>query len=373
MRSAWANVAPIRVGAPSLGDRRQLHRRLDEILDRAWLTNHGPVEREFEERLCDLVGTRHCIPVANATFGLLLALKALVNDGEVIMPAFTFPAAAHAARFLGLEPVFCDIDPERHHLDPHDVAVQLTERTAGVLAVHLWGRACDTEAIEDVAEGLPVIYDAAHAFGAVHRGQPVGSNGHCEVFSFHATKYVAAFEGGAIATNDDDLAARLRLLSNYGFAGRDHVVSLGLNAKLSEIHAAMGIVSLDLLPKIKAANVAHLEHYRGELSGIPGIHLRTEADAGNLSYVVVEIDSESSECTRDGVMAYLRTRGVDTQRYFHPGVNRMEPYLTEQDDRALPVTASVCERVLQLPTGLGISEEGVEHVCRSLRQLLDPS
>jgi dTDP-4-amino-4,6-dideoxygalactose transaminase len=372
-RRSWADVAAIRVGTPNLGDRAQLHRLLDEILDRAWLTNHGPLEREFEARLCEVVGTRHCIPVANATLGLLVAVKALVPDGEVIMPAFTFPAAAHVTRMLGLEPVFCDIDPHRHHLDPRDVAGRLTDRTAGVVAVHLWGRACDTEELEHRVADRPVIYDAAHAFGATHRGRPIGSNGRCEVFSFHATKLVTSFEGGAIATNDDELAERLRLLINFGFVGRDQVVAAGINAKLSEIHAAMGIVSLDLLSQILAANTANLEQYRVRLAELPGVRLMTEPDSGNSSYVVVEIDEQVAARDRDATMAYLRARGIDTRRYFYPGVHCMEPYRRERTGGTLPVTEAVCKRVLQLPTGLAMDEGRIDDVCRTLSEAVGRS
>ena len=369
-RPSWADPAPIRVGFPNLGDRARLHRLLDEILDRAWLTNHGPFERELEARLCDLIGTRHCIPVANATLGLLVALRALIPDGEVAMPAFTFPAAAHVTRLLGLRPVFCDIEPHHHHLDPRDAACRLTADTAGLVAVHLWGRPCNTDELEDLAADRPVIYDAAHAFGATHRGRPIGSNGRCEVFSFHATKLVTSFEGGAIATDDDDLAGRLRLMINFGFAGRDQVVASGINAKLSEIHAAMGLVSLDLLPQILAANAANLDQYTVLLAEVPGVRLVTEPDCGNLSYVVVEIDEQVAGAHRDATMAYMRARGIDTRRYFYPGVHRMEPYRTERPEEALPVTETVCERVLQLPTGLAMTEEDINYVCRTFREAI---
>lgn len=372
MREPWTDMAPIRVGAPSIGDRGRLHARLDEILDRAWLTNHGPVERELEERLREIVSTRHCIPVSSATLGLLVSLKALVPEGRVLMPSFTFPALAHVTRLIGLRPVFCDIDPFRHHIDPDAVARQATDDIAALVGVHLWGRGCDTAALEGIMGDRPVIYDAAHAFGAEHRGAPLGSNGRCEVFSFHATKFVNAFEGGAIATNDDELAERLRLLINFGFAGRDEVVALGINAKMSEIHAAMALVSLDLLSDLAAANAAHLDQYRAALVDVPGLSLRTRDHEGNLSYVVVEIDEHAAACGRDEVMSRLKDAHIDTRRYFHPGVHRMAPYRFDSHTE-LPETEAVCERVLQLPTGMAVTGEGVERVCRELTAIMgDP-
>lgn len=369
MAGAWKSVAPIRVGAPSIGDRSALHRRLDEILDRAWLTNHGPVERELEERLRDVAKTRHCIPVSSATLGLLVALKALVVEGQVLMPAFTFPALAHVTKLIGLEPVFCDIDPCRHHLDPSDAARRLTEDTAAVVGVHLWGAGCDTTAIEAMAGDLPVLYDAAQAFGAHRDGAPIGGNGRCEVFSFHATKFVNGFEGGAIATDDDELAARLRLMVNFGFAGRDTVVALGINAKLSEVHAAMALVSLDLLPQLRAANREHLERYTERLRLLPGIELRSRDDGGNLSYVVVEIDEAEAGCGRDRVIERLRGAGIDARRYFHPGVHRMAPH-DERPTCPLPVTETVVQRVMQLPTGLALTGEQVDRVCDELAMIV---
>ncbi|HEU5301223.1 MAG TPA: DegT/DnrJ/EryC1/StrS family aminotransferase [Acidimicrobiia bacterium] len=354
------------VGRPNLGGRDRLHRLLDEILDRAWLTNHGPIERELEERLREVLGTRHCIPVASATTGLMVALKALVSEGEVLMPSFTFPAAAHAARFVGLRPVFCDIEPDGHQVAPDDVAASVGDRTAALIGVHIWGRACDTLALERAMGARPVVYDAAHAFGAQHRGRPVGSNGRCEVFSFHATKVLNAFEGGCIATDDDDLAAELRLLINFGFTGRDQVEGVGINGKLSEIHAAMGLVSLDLLPEVVAANTAHLEQYRAGLAGLPGVRLVTELGDGNHSYVVAEIDGEDSGSGRDALAMRLRELGIDTRRYFYPGVHRMEPYASDPAARCLPITEAVCERVLQLPTGLATTDDDIDRVCRAV-------
>lgn len=368
----WENMAPIRVGAPNLGDRAQLHRRLDEILDRAWLTNHGPIERELEGRLCEVTGTRHCIPTSSATLGLLVSMRALIPEGEVLMPSFTFPALAHAARLIGLRPVFVDIDPHHHHIDPGVVVDGITDDTAGLVGVHLWGRSCDTAKLDAVMDGRPVLYDAAQAFGATHDGAPVGGNGRCEVFSFHATKFVNAFEGGAIATDDDDLAAELRLLVNFGFAGRDDVAAIGLNAKLSEIHAAMAIVSLDAMPRVAEVNRAHLEQYRARLATIPGIELRTADDGGNLSYVVVEVDPDGAGCTRDQVMERLRHVNIDTRRYFSPGVHRSPVYRGDECP-PLPVTEVVCDRVLQLPTGTAITHNDVDRVCNALERMVgDP-
>lgn len=367
-REPWRDQFTARVGAPNIGDRERLHRLLDDILDRRWLTNHGPIERELEARLCEVTGTRHCIPVANATLGLMIAFRALDVQGDVLMPAFAFPALPHAATFLGLRPVFCDVDPHDHTVDVADVAARCAPDVGAVVGVHTWGRACDTEGLERVAGDRPVFYDAAPAFGCRHRGRPIGGNGHCEVFSFHATKLLNTFEGGAIATDDDELAERIRLMVNFGFSGRDRVDGLGINAKMSEIHAAMGLVSLELAPQLAAANAEHHARYREAFDGVDGIRLVTGApEAEHLNYVVVEVDERSSHVTRDELLEVLATAGVDARRYFFPGCHRIEPYVSAPGGApSLPHTDEVCRRVLQLPTGSSLSAGDVGRVARTV-------
>ena len=213
----------LHVGRPNIGDRKKLIARLNAILDRRWLTNNGPVVQEFEERLAEFLGVRHVITVVNATIGLELVIRALKLTGEVIVPAFTFVATAHALQWQEITPVFSDIDPATHNLDPACIERMLTPRTTGIIGVHVWGRPCDIEALEAIARkhNLALLFDAAHAFGVSHRGRMIGQFGQAEVFSFHATKFFNTFEGGAIATNNDDLAEKLRLMRNFGFSGME--------------------------------------------------------------------------------------------------------------------------------------------------------
>ncbi|HJT33455.1 MAG TPA: aminotransferase class I/II-fold pyridoxal phosphate-dependent enzyme [Pirellulales bacterium] len=365
---------PLHVGRPNLGDRGRLLARIDELLDRRWFTNDGPLVQEFERRLAEWTGAKHCIAVCNGTVALELALRAAGVEGDVIMPAFTFVATAHAVQWLGLQPVFCDIDAESHTIDPGRIEQLITPRTAAIVGVHLWGRPCRIDRLQAIADrhGLTLLFDAAHAFGCTWRGRPIGNFGLAEVFSFHATKFVNAFEGGAIVTNDDQLAARLRLMRNFGFAGYDQVVSLGINGKMSEVSAAMGLTSLDSCHEFIAANRQNHEAYVRELSGVSGLSM-LDYDAGeraNYQYIVVEVDAEKAGLARDDLVEVLWAENVLARRYFYPGCHRMAPYAAAGNGWRLPVTDSVAGRVLSLPTGGTVGFDQVAAVCNILRTAL---
>ncbi len=216
-----AFAQPLHVGAPNLGERSRFLARVEDIFDRKWLSNGGPYVHEFERRVADVAGVRHCVATCNGTLALEIVIRALGLRGEVIVPAFTFVATAHALQWQEITPVFCDIDPRTHTLDPDGVEALITPRTSAILGVHLWGRPCAHDRLESLARRhrLTLLYDASHAFGCTYRAQPIGGLGAAEVFSFHATKFVNACEGGAVVTNDDALAAKVRLMKNF-FAGR---------------------------------------------------------------------------------------------------------------------------------------------------------
>src|SRR6185503_15420667 len=246
----------LHVGRPNIGDRRLLLRRIQAALRRGWLTNNGPLVQEFERRIAEFVGVRHCIAMCNGTVAMEIATRASGLSGEVIVPSFTFIATAHALQWQQITPVFCDIDPETHTLDPKSVERMVTPRTTGIIGVHVWGRGCDVDALKRIARKrkLKLLFDAAHAFGCSINGRMIGGFGNAEVFSFHATKFMNTFEGGAVTTNDDDLAATIRLMKNFGFAGYDNVIYIGTNGKMSEISAAMGLTSLEAVDSLICHN-----------------------------------------------------------------------------------------------------------------------
>lgn len=366
----------LHVGAPNVGDRKRLLDRIGEILDRRWFTNDGPVVQEFEARIAELAGVSHCVATCNATLALALLGRALGLSGEVIVPAFTFVASAHALRWIGLEPVFCDIEPETHNLDPRDVENRIGPRTSAILGVHLWGRPCDVEALGSIAgkHGIRLFLDAAHAFGCSYGERMVGTAGVAEVFSFHATKFLNSFEGGAIATNDGDLADDLRRLRNFGFEDYDKVVSLGINAKMSEVSAAMGLTSLEAMGGAVECNRARYAQYAVELEGVEGVRLaRYEGPARfNYQYVVVEIDGEKARLDRDEFHSILWAENVLARRYFYPGCHRLEPYRSERrpEERRLPATDWLTRRVLCLPTGPSVDPDDVSRICELIRWTL---
>ena len=364
---------PRHVGRPNIGDEARLLERLQDMLQRRWLTNGGPYVEQFETRIAELAGARNCVATCNATIALEILMRALGLSGEVIVPSFSFVASAHAVHWLGLTPVFCDIDPQTHNLDPASVEALITPRTAAILGVHVWGRACPVDALREIADrySLALIYDAAHALGATSRGRSIGSFGDAEVFSFHATKFVNAFEGGAITTNDDALADRLRLMRNFGFADYDLVTSLGTNGKMSEIAAAMGLTSLESMQEFLTANRQNYSTYAELLSGLPGIDLVAYAqrEQSNYQYVVLEVDSSAARIQRDTLLEIMRAENVLARRYFYPGCHRVEPYVSLDPDAGhrLPFTEQLTERVLQLPTGTAVSRHDVARICAILR------
>lgn len=375
---APAFAEPRYVGTPNIVNRGRFHELLDDALDRRWLTNRGPFVHRFEEMIAERAGVPHAITVTNATVGLELLLRAMDVDGEVIVPSYTFVATAHAVRWLGMRPVFADVDPTTHLIDPWSVRRVVTSRTRAILGVHLWGRAADDAGLRAVADdlGVPLVYDGAHALGSTTRSGPVLALGDAAVVSFHATKFLSSFEGGAVVTDDGDLAERIRRMSNFGFAGRDQVDWLGTNAKLSEVHAAMGIAQLEVIDETLAASHHRMELYAHHLRGIPGLRLLTDPPGviSNGQYIVVEVDAPSFGRSRDELVDALEAENVMARRYFWPCAHRMQPYLSEDPNAGLllPETERLAGTVIVLPTGTAMSERDIEVVCQLLAQLARP-
>lgn len=367
----------LHVGQPNIGDREYFLHRVERILDSRWLTNHGECVRELEAELAAFLGVRHVIVVCNATIGLEIAIRALSLSGEVIVPAMTFIATAHALQWQQITPVFCDIDPHTHLLDPLQVERLITDRTTGILGVHVWGQPCNVDALEEIAQrhGLQLLFDAAHAFGCSYQGRMIGGFGRAEVFSFHATKFFNTFEGGAITTDDEALAAKIRLMTNFGFAGYDNVVHIGTNGKMTEVSAAMGLTSLRSLPEFVEINQRNYYTYRERLGSIPGIRLCSydETQRCNYQYIVAEYTPPEGGLTRDQLIECLWAENVIARRYFWPGCHRMEPYRTlyPRAAKRLPCTDAVTERLVVLPTGTGVPEADVHRLCDLLALLVE--
>jgi dTDP-4-amino-4,6-dideoxygalactose transaminase len=359
----------LHVGRPNLGRRQRLMERIEEVLDRRWFTNDGPLVKEFEQAVAELTGTRNCVAMCNGTIALEIMIRAAELTGEVIVPSFTFVATAHALQWQEIKPVFCDVDPRTHNIDPRRVEELITPRTTGIIGVHLWGRACDVEALQAVAarHGIALFFDASHALACSHEGRMIGGFGRAEVFSFHATKFCNTFEGGAVVTNDDELAKKMRLMRNFGFGGKDNVIYVGSNGKMSEVAAAMGLTSIESHEEFIAANRANYDHYRKRLERIPGLNLLRfdERERCNFHYVVVDVDAELAHLDRDQLVRILEAENVLARRYFYPGAHLMEPYRSFQPQAGLvlPETQRLARRLFQLPTGTAIDAGQVERIC----------
>jgi len=360
------NHTTLHVGAPNIGHRKKFFERVNRMFDQRWLTNHGKLVQEFEHQLAEYLGVKHCISMCNGTVALEIATRALGLKGEVIIPSFTFIATAHCLQWQGIKPVFCDIDRNSYCIDPAEIENHITSKTTGILGVHLYSRPCDIDTLQAVADkyGLKLLFDAAHAFGCSYKGTMIGNFGECEVFSFHATKVFNSFEGGAITTNNDELAEKIRLMQNFGFQGMDNVIYIGTNGKMTEICAAMGLTNLESIDDFIRINRHNYNIYREALSKVAGIRLMefNETERCNWQYIVVEVD-DNYPLTRDELMQELHKQGILARRYFWPGCHCMEPYRTRQPNagKMLPVTQHLAERILVLPTGSSIDESMIRN------------
>lgn len=361
----------LHVGRPNVLNPDRVLKRIGEALDRRWLANFGPLVKEFEARVAEAAGTEHCVAMTSATSALEILVRARGLRGEVIVPSFTYVATAHALQWLGVTPVFCDIDEETANLDPAEVEKLITPETTGIIGVHVWGRPCAVDVLPTLAaeRGLTLIYDGAHAYGCSVDGRPIGGFGDAEVFSFHATKFINAFEGGTITTHDAELAEKVRSLHYFGFTPDGDVTAAGINAKMPEACAAMGLTSLEDMPEILAANRTNHRLYTQHLADLPGIRLRQPGpgEQSNHQFVVMEVDQAAADLSRDELAALLTAENVLVRKHFNPGVHRLGPYRdnpARHVRRPLTRTEALSDRVIQLPTGTEITADEVVRVCK---------
>jgi len=361
---------PLHVGRPNVGDRAQVLQAIDEAMAERWLSNSGAKLEAFERRLSEQLGGLHCVATCNATLGLQIALRALDVQGEVVLPAFTFVATAHAVAWERLTPVFADIEPETLCMGPEQAAERIEPAAGALLGVHLWGRSADLEGLERLARerDLPLVFDAAHALGCSRGGRPLACFGDAAILSFHATKVANSFEGGAIVTADRELAERAATMRNFGFVEEDEIVGLGTNAKMSEAAAAMGLASLDALDGFLAANRRNYDAYVEALDGVPGVRLLTfePPESANCHHIAVLVDPGAGGLDRDALRDVLVAENVLARRYFYPGCHRVPPY-SANPSPPLPVTDRILGRCLSLPTGTAVDVEDVARIGQIVR------
>ncbi len=368
---------PLHVGRPNICNRDEFLRRMGQILDNQWLTNNGPMVQEFEARIAERLGVKHCVAMCNGTIALEIAIRALDLSGEVIVPSWTFIATAHALYWQGITPVFADIESTTQNLDPDAVRHMITPRTTGIIGVHLWGRAAPVDELQSIADkhGLKLMFDAAHAFGSTYKGQSIGRFGTCEVFSFHATKAFNTMEGGAVTTNDDELAEAIRLMRNFGFAGYDNVIHPGTNGKMIEACAAMGLSNLDGFDEVVAINQHNHAAYRAALTDIPGVTLLDyeQGERNSHHYVVLEVGPNCA-VSRDHLIAVLHAENILARKYFWPGCHMMQPYrgLFPHAGLVLKNTVELSQRVVILPSGPAISSSDISTIGYVIHAACNP-
>jgi dTDP-4-amino-4,6-dideoxygalactose transaminase len=362
-------AAPVYVTRPVLPPLPSLVRRLEEVWATGQLTNIGAQHERLEAALRAHLGVRELSLFTNGTVALITAIRALGLHGDVLTTPFTFPATPHALSWSGITPVFCDIDPVTLNLDPAAVERAVNDRTTGILAVHVYGNPCDVDGLRGVADrhGLKIIYDAAHAFGTRVRDAGIGTFGDVTMFSFHATKLFHTAEGGALACNDALLKARIDDLRNFGIHGPEAVVAIGLNGKMSELHAALGLSVLDGVAAELAQRARLLARYRERLAGLDGVAcLQTPDDVeGSCQYCVIRVDEASFGCSRDALHTALRGYNVFTRKYFYPLCADYDCYrgLPSAAAANLPVAARAVREVLCLPLYGGLGESDVDRIC----------
>lgn len=367
----------LHVGRPNINNREAFFANVNRALNNLWLTNNGPIVQEFEQRIADYLGVKHCIAMCNGTIALEIAIRGLGLTGEVIVPSWTFIATAHALYWQGITPVFADINPSTHNLDPESVRKMITPRTSGIIGVHLWGRAAPIMELQEIANeyNLKLMFDAAHAFGSSYKGKSIGNFGSCEVFSFHATKSFNTMEGGAVTTNDDDIAEKIRLMRNFGFKNYDNVIHPGTNGKMIEMCAAMGLANIECFDDIIEINQRNHAAYKQALTDIPGISVLEYAsiERNSYHYLVLEV-SDDYPVHRDDIIAALHAENILARKYFWPGSHMMQPYrdLFPHAGLMLPQTLQVAERVIVLPNSSSLPAHAINVIAQVIRTLGSP-
>jgi dTDP-4-amino-4,6-dideoxygalactose transaminase len=327
---------------------------VNEIWDARILSNYGAMARRFERALAERLEVEHLSLIANGMIGAVVALRQLGVRGEVITTPFTFVATANAIRHAGAEPVFADIDPETLNIDPEQVERRITPRTSAIFAVHCYGVPCDVDALADIGarHGIPVIYDAAHAFGVRRGGESLLRHGDMSVLSMHATKVFHCAEGGAVICRDAQTKRAIDILCNHGIASETSTPVAGLNAKMSELHAALGLAQLGRVDADIAARKALALRYEAALSGLDGLRVLCPAEApGHNQYAYPIVLGPAFPVSRDALHAGLKARGVVARRYFHPLVPHLEAYRAAAEARGdrFPVAERAAASVLCLP------------------------
>jgi dTDP-4-amino-4,6-dideoxygalactose transaminase len=358
---------------PTLPSYDSLSAQVAELFETGMLTA-GPSAVEFESRLAEHLGVEHVVATSSCTTGLILAMRALGLEGEVIVPSFTFMATVHPVAWNGCTPVFVDIDPETWNIDPAAVERSITPRTSAIVGVHLLGTPANISALEDIAKrhGLRLVFDAAHGFGSLYRGKPLGGNGDVEVFSATPTKVLNAVEGGIVATNDAEIARLVRVARNYGNPGDYGSDLVGLNGRMPEFNAIVGMKSLEMLEGNVQRRQEIAATYHERLGALPGITFQKH-DAGDrcsFKEFSLTVDEKPFGMSRGVLAEALKAEGIDSRFYYDPPVHKHKVYahLARSYEGKLPVTDSVAERTITIPIYSHMDDPMVDGICQAVER-----
>ena len=360
---------PLPVGQRYFPSWQRYEKAFRGIFERQYYTEYGPLNRQLEQQLQQFLGVKHAICVTNETVGLMMVADALGLSGKVILPGSASIASAQSLRWAGLEPLFCDVDPDTHHIALDQIDALIDKDVSAILGVHQYGGACDPVALQKLADarGVQLYFDAAHAFGCAVDGVRIGNFGRAEVFSFHQDNILNAGEGGCICTNDDELAARLRTMRSSAGAGTPTEVTKTVNGRMSEAQAAIALMNLDDFQANQKNNRAIFELYETHLTAIPGIQLIQPTGVGfsNYQHVVCMVDEDEFQIPRDLLIELLRAENVDAKQCLSQVLLRIHPYIHDfpHYQNHLPNTDRFCATCVQLPIGTLVYSQNVEHIC----------
>lgn len=364
------NDNQITVTSPLLPPLEELMPYLQDIWNRKWITNNGHYHQQLEKALCKYLGVDHLSVFTNGTLPLITALQALRITGEVITTPYSFVATTHSLWWNGIKPVFVDVDPKTGNIDPTKIEAAITPKTTAIMAVHVYGNPCDTEAIQKIADmyGLKIIYDAAHTFGVTVNGKSILTSGDISTLSFHATKTYNTVEGGALVCHDAKTKQRIDYLKNFGFANETEVVAPGINSKMDEIRAAYGLLNLKYVDAAIEARRKVAIQYRDVLKNVEGITMFEESPEVkyNYSYFPVFIDAREFGKSRDELYLEMKEANVLGRRYFYPLISEFTTYrgLPSAGKDNLPIATKMAEEVLCLPMHHSLTQEDINRVLK---------
>jgi dTDP-4-amino-4,6-dideoxygalactose transaminase len=361
---------PIYVTQPSLPDLEEFIPYLREIWDNKILTNNGPMHKELEKELASFLGVPYISLFANGTLALVTALQALRITGEVITTPYSFVATTHSLWWNNIKPVFVDIEPEFGNLDPDKIEAAITPKTTAIMPVHVYGNPCHVEKIQKIADiyGLKLIYDAAHAFGVRYKGGSILNYGDLSILSFHATKVFNTFEGGAIISHDSATKQRIDYLKNFGFAGETTIMAPGINSKMNEVQAAMGLLQLKSFDESIEKRKVVANRYRELLKDVTGISMLPEPPEtiSNYAYFPIFVDEQAYGMSRDALYEKLKQNNIFGRRYFYPLISEFSMYrgLESSAPEHLPVAHKMANEVISLPIYPELKKEHIELIYK---------